>query len=70
MTCCKVDSGFNSAGPSSGESGAAAAMDSLHCALQSSTKASYRVLMLGDTKVGKSSIMRRFVDDDFDFNFR
>jgi len=30
---------------------------------------SYRVLMLGDSKVGKSSIMRRFVEDDFDFNF-
>ena len=57
-TCCKVDSGFDSMA------------DSLQCAIQSSTSASYRVLMLGDTKVGKSSIMRRFVDDDFDYNFR
>ena len=29
---------------------------------------SYRVLMLGDGKVGKSSIMRRYVEDEFDLN--
>ena len=51
-------------GPNSGSSGYDS---SLSCPPITS---SFRVLMLGDTKVGKSSIMRRYVDDDFDFNFR